>query len=172
MEALVKMAKAHDKEAFAELIRQQESSMYKVARAILGNDEDAADAMQEALLICWQKIGTLQKEQYFKTWLTRILINQCYDIRAAGKRLVSSELMVETGKEDAAIRRAEWMELLSHLEDKHRIVLVLYYGEGFKVREIAKILELKETTVKDRLVAARKSVEKMLKAEVAEYGTV
>ncbi|MBR1852090.1 MAG: sigma-70 family RNA polymerase sigma factor [Lachnospiraceae bacterium] len=172
MDMLVKRAKVHDKEAFAELVRQQESNLYKVARAILDNDEDAADAMQEALLICWQKIGMLQKDRYFKTWLTRILINCCYDIRAVKKRTVSSELVEETGKEDKAIEKVEWMELLSHLEEKHRIVLVLYYSEGFKVREIAQILELKETTVKDRLVAARKIVGKMLETEEVQYGTV
>lgn len=81
-------------------------------------------------------------------------------------------MVEETGKEDKAIEKVEWMELLSHLEEKHRIVLVLYYGEGFKVREIAQILELKETIVKDRLVAARKMVGKMLETEEVQYGTV
>jgi len=54
--------------------------MYRTAIAILANEEDAGDAMQDTILSCWEKIGTLKKAQYFKTWLTRILINHCYDI--------------------------------------------------------------------------------------------
>lgn len=72
---LIKKARQHDSAAFSQLMQQHGQSMYKVARAILKNDEDVADAMQETALSCWEKIGTLKKEQYFKTWLIRILIN-------------------------------------------------------------------------------------------------
>lgn len=172
MDLLVKKAKAQDKAAFTELILRYESSMYKIARAILENDEDAADAMQDAMLLCWKKMDTLQKEQYFKTWLTRILINCCYNIRSSRKRTVLAERFVEAGKEDSAIDHSEWMELLSHLEEKHRIVIHLYYGEGFKVREIAGILDIKETTVKDRLASGRQRIRKMLETEEVQYGAV
>lgn len=57
------------------LIEQNTKSMYKVAKAILKNDEDVADALQDTILTCWEKIGTLEKNEFFKTWLIRILIN-------------------------------------------------------------------------------------------------
>ena len=67
MEQLVRKAKNHNKEAFEDLMQAQAQSMYKVAKAILKNDEDVLDAMQETALTCWEKIGTLKQERYFKT---------------------------------------------------------------------------------------------------------
>ena len=62
MNLLVKKARKHDKAAFQQLMQQEGSSMYKIARAILKNDEDVADAMQETALTCWEKIHTLKKD--------------------------------------------------------------------------------------------------------------
>lgn len=69
-----------NKEAFTQLIGQYRNDLYKIGKAILGNDEDIADAMQETILKCWQKLDTLKKAEYFKTWLVRILINNCNEI--------------------------------------------------------------------------------------------
>ena len=80
MDGLVRKARKRDKEAFGQLIRQHTPGMYKVAKAILKNDEDAADAIQETALTCWEKLGILKKDKYFKTWMTRILINHCNQI--------------------------------------------------------------------------------------------
>ena len=67
MDTLVHKAKQHDKEAFSQLMRLHTTAMYKVAKAILKNDDDAADAIQETALTCWEKINTLKKDKYFKT---------------------------------------------------------------------------------------------------------
>ena len=75
---LVIAAKKNDKDAFASLIQLNKQYMYKVALAILMNDEDVADAMQDTILTCWEKITGLREERYFKTWMTKILINRCY----------------------------------------------------------------------------------------------
>ena len=85
---LVKRAKRHESEAFTELMQLYMTDMYKVAYAILMNDEDAADAIGDTILICWEKINQLVKIQYFKTWMTRILINKCYDIRKKNQNLI------------------------------------------------------------------------------------
>jgi len=77
---LVKRAKRHESEAFTELMQLYMTDMYKVAYAILMNDEDVADAIGDTILICWEKMNQLVKIQYFKTWMTRIIINKCYDI--------------------------------------------------------------------------------------------
>ena len=75
MNLLIKKARGHDKAAFQQLMEEQMQSLYKVAKAILKNEEDVADAMQDTVLTCWEKIDTLKKDKYFKTWLIRILIN-------------------------------------------------------------------------------------------------
>lgn len=159
-EELIRKAKAHDSVAFSQLMKQQGQSMYKVAKAILKNDEDVADAMQETALCCWEKIESLQKEEYFKTWLIRILINHCNAIYRKKSRYILSNLLPEVVAEEDAYANVEWMELLCCLSERYRIVIVLYYVEGFKVKEIAKILKISESAVKERMSVARKKLEK------------
>ena len=69
-----------DKEKFSAEVLSAEKSMYHIAKSIVGNDEDCADAMQNAILSAYTKLYTLKNEAYFKTWLTKILINQCYQL--------------------------------------------------------------------------------------------
>lgn len=73
---LVKRAQRHDKDAFTELMQLYMRDMYRTAIAILINEENAADALQDTILTCWEKISTLKKAEYFKTWMERILIFQ------------------------------------------------------------------------------------------------
>ena len=80
MKDLVEKARNGDKKAFDHLIRSQMENMYKTAISYLKNDEDAADAIQEAILTCYEKLDTLKTDGYFRTWLTRILINKCKDM--------------------------------------------------------------------------------------------
>ena len=75
MKTLIKKAQHKDADAFVELMQENMKDMYKVARAILSNDEDAADAIQDTILACWEKIHTLKQEDFFKTWLTRISVS-------------------------------------------------------------------------------------------------
>ena len=84
---VVSRAKEHDADAFMQLVQPYTKKMYQTALSILVNDEDAADAIQETILNCWEKIHTLKESQYFYTWMTRILINNCYDICKKRARL-------------------------------------------------------------------------------------
>ncbi len=77
----IKKAQRHDQDAFTELVQLYIKDMYRTAIAILMNEEDAADALQDTILTCWEKLYTLKKPGFFKTWMTRMLINHCYDIR-------------------------------------------------------------------------------------------
>ena len=160
MDIIIQKAKKHDKEAFVELMEDNEKNMYKVAKAILKNDEDVADAMQETVLTCWEKIGTLKKNEYFQTWLIRILINKCNATYKQRKRFVSDENYPEAMVSEDGFANAEWGVFLKFLDEKYRIVIALYYMEGFKVREIAQILDVSESAVKARLATARKQMER------------
>ena len=157
---LVRRAKAHDKAAFSQLMKQYGNSMYKVAKAILKEDEDVADAMQETALSCWEKIGTLQTERFFKTWLIRILINHCNAIYRKNRRYILGEVLPEAAAADDAYANVEWMEMLQCLGEKYRIVIVFYYVEGFSVKDISGILKISQSAVKERMSAARKKMEK------------
>ena len=80
-----------NKDQFTKEVLNVERSLYHTARAILADDEDCADAMQNAILHAFEKLHTLRSEAYFKTWLTRILINECYQIIRSKHPTVSYE---------------------------------------------------------------------------------
>lgn len=155
MEELIQRAKAGDDSAFVELIESQKDTMYKVARSYLHNDADAADAISETVLACFEKLGSLRQPQFFRTWLVRILIRKCQDMLRKRKQSVPLEEVTQVGYSDSGHMRVEFLSLLDSLNEKYRTVLLLYYGEGFTVREIAQAMNLKEETVKTRLRRAR-----------------
>ncbi len=162
IENLVCGAKEQDSDAFTELMDLHMQGMYKVARAILGSDEDAADAIQETILTCWEKIGSLQVNQYFKTWMTRILMNNCYGILRQKQNITYMDELPEipTTSDDCSL---EWEEALSALNENYRLIVVLFYSQGFRTKEIAKLLKIPDNTVRTRLARARAQLEKYYK---------
>ena len=159
---LIKRAKEKDADAFDLLMRPQLQRMYRIAIAMLENEEDVADAIQETVLRCWQKIGQLKNEEYFQTWLTRILINQCKDILKSRKKYVLVEDMPEVAYEDT-YDTEEWKSMLNSLDEKYRIVMELYYVEGFSIKEIAELLHIKDVNVRSRMRRGRKQLEQYLR---------
>ena len=148
-EGLVQRAKEREPEAFTQLMQLHMKSMYKTALAILMNDEDAADAIQDTILACWEKIGGLRQTKYFRTWMTRILINKCCDIRRKRGASVGLDECEEPAREDDSTLALR--EALEGLDEKYRIVLVLFYGEGYHGDEIARMLNIPKSTVQTRL---------------------
>lgn len=158
MDDLITKAKRRDADAFTRLMQSQMQNMYKTARAILYHDEDAADAISETILTCWEKISQLKQNQYFRTWMTRILINKCNDILQKRKNLCFMEELPEVSYQDNTYENMEWEEALSMLDEKYRLVFFLYYVEGFKTGEISAILEIAESSVRTRLARGRKKL--------------
>ncbi|MBU3875525.1 sigma-70 family RNA polymerase sigma factor [Faecalicatena sp. AGMB00832] len=165
MKYLIKRAQKRDDQAFLELMEIEKQDMYKVARSYLRSPEDIADAIQETIVTCYEKIDGLKEPKYFKTWLIRILINKCNDILRMEKKESLQEVFPEQGDMCMAYQECEFEDLMKELDEKYRIILLLYYAEGFKIREIAQILELEENTVKTRLVRGRRQFEKIYKLE-------
>lgn len=154
---LVKRAQKGDKEAFVRLIEKHKLSLYKIAKSYLKNEEDIADVMQDTVLSAYEHITTLKQASYFKTWLTRILINHCNDLLRQQKRLIPT--LLEDDKTAAApADDREFYELLEDLPEDMRLVFLLYYGEGFRTREIAQILDMNENTVKSKLQRGRQKL--------------
>ena len=77
------------KEELGQLILSSERQLYATAKTILADDQDCADAIQESIVKAFIKIHTLKKDRYAKTWLIRILINECYNIARQKKNLDS-----------------------------------------------------------------------------------
>jgi len=160
---LIKKAKRHDAEAFTKLMQLSMKDMYRVAIAILMNDQDAADAIQETILTCWEKLYTLREARLFKTWMTRVLINKCYDIRKQYENLTGLEDYEEAGACEEY--NLELKEALATLSEKYRVVMTLFYGEGYKIKEIAEILHLPKSTVQTRLARGREQLAQYYSAQ-------
>ena len=156
MELLVKRAKRGDAEAFITLIEENKQSMYKVARGFLHSQEDAADAIAETVLNCYEKIGLLKQDACFRTWMIRILINNCKDILKNQKRCISTEDVEE--KETFQRENPQFKELIEPLGEQDRSIFTLYYVYGMKVKEIAAYMEMKESTVLSRLKRGREAL--------------
>lgn len=120
-----------------------------------------ADVMQETVLSVYEHIQELKSVSYFKTWMTRILINHCKDLLRQQKRyLVSGQLPENT--QEAPESDREFYRLVGELPEDYRAVFLLYYGEGFHTREIARILDMNENTVKSKLRRGRDRLKQVL----------
>ena len=150
------------KEQLGNLIITSEDTMYHVAKTLLYSDADCADAIQEAIVKAFSSIHTLRRDAYAKTWLVRIVINECYAIMRREKKLVSLE---DYSVEEAAEERADYSDLyeaISHLSEEIRLTVTLYYMEGYSVKEIAALMNTTESAVKNRLARARDKMKKEL----------
>ena len=142
-----------DRDSFIAEIEACSGMMYRVAWSILRNNADCEDALQEAALKAWEKRGHLRNETYFRTWITRILINACFDTQRKRRRVIPLD---EVAERAAAASPDPTLTLaLEALPEKLRLPLSLHYLEGFSVEEIARILRIPAGTVKSRLHQAR-----------------
>lgn len=155
MENLIKEAKKGDEDAFFKLIEINKISLYKAGRAILNNDEDVADAIQETIISAYRNIKSLKDDSYFKTWLTKILINKCKDIIHKNKETVKLDDYVEEGYIQDFLSEFEIEDMLNDLSKEQKLVVSLYYISQFNTREISEILKEPEGTIKSRISRAK-----------------
>lgn len=161
---LVKRAQRGDTEAFIRLMDRHRLSLYKVAKSYLKNEEDIADVMQDTILSAYEHLKDLKQAAYYKTWITRILINHCIDLLNEQRRSIPTSLdeILEEHSRDYPADDQGFYDLLSELPEEIRPIFLLYYGEGFRTREIAEILDLNENTVKSRLKRGRQKLKRSI----------
>lgn len=170
MEELVERAKKGNKEAFTTLMLSLEDELYKIAKIRLKNDDDIYDAIQETMVNAFQSIKKLKKSKYFKTWIVRILINKTNDIYRKNK--INNEVQYEnveiiqpynTFNTDNIDEILDFNFICKTLKYEDRIIILLYYMEGFTDKEIGKILKIKENTVKTKRIRAKQKIRDILR---------
>ncbi len=166
MNQLIRKAMKGDADAFTELMEMNMQSMYKTAWVYLKNDMDIADAIQDTILACFENMDTLRNPKYFKTWMTRVLINKCNDIIRKRQYYEDIEVVTIEGRLDQQFERCEWKELLNAMEEKYSIVILMHYYDGLSAKEIGKVLGLNTNTVLTRLRRGRQQLRKEL--EISE----
>ena len=155
LKALVKKAKKGDGEAFVSLVKQYEDVLYRTASRLLNNDDDVADAMQDTIISAYEKLHTLKNDEYFNTWICKILINKCNSLLNKNKNIsvIDENLLIQ--KIDDEFQKIELEDALNSLNEVYKLALILYYIVGLNVKEISEFLKEPEGTIKSRLSRAK-----------------
>ena len=152
---------------FTETVKRMTPEMYRVAVAILWNDADATDAMQEAILRAWEKRDRLREEDKLPAWLMRILVNQC---RTMLRRRKFRALPLEEAAEQPSPTPPDvglW-EALKALPEKYRLPIVLHHVDGYDLNTVAAMLRVSPQVARGRLFYARKKLRDLLQEDIEE----
>ena len=141
---------------FTQKLLESEPMLYRIACALLRSEADRQDAMQETALKAWKNRASLREEQYFRTWISRIMVNECHNLHRKNSRYVPVEELPDRPVPDSGEQETRLM--LESLPEKQRIPLVLHYLEGFSLEEIARVQHISLALVKYRMHQARKAL--------------
>lgn len=159
------LARQGDKEAFVYLIKAVQQSLFVIARSIVKNDDDCADAMQETIAKAFSNVHTLKKPAYFKTWIIRILINECNRIIKKKKRVYPVPYDMRKTSYKGDYEQVELFDVIDKLDEQLQTIVTLFYLEDLSVKEISKVLDVSEGTVKSRLFRARQQLSELVLGE-------
>lgn len=151
------------KQEFSAAIVRMQPTLYRVSYSVLLNAEDCADAVQECILRAWSARDRLRHAEYMQTWVIRILLNVCYDMRRKRRPSVDIDEVPEPAAPPDADR--ELHDAIAGLEEKLRVAVTLHYMEGYSVEEMARLLRCPTGTVKSRLRRARLQLQRELTEE-------
>lgn len=167
---LARAASGGDPDAFGQLINRHGLAARRAARAILRDDDDADDAVQEGMLAAWRAIERYDPARPFRPWLMRIVVNAALDSRRRSKVRQAEPVAehLESGglgpdrMAEASLLRARIDAGLAELPERQRIALVLFDSEGWGHADIAAALNVPEGTVRSYVFHARRAMRKTL----------
>ncbi|MCG7334477.1 sigma-70 family RNA polymerase sigma factor [Sporosarcina sp. ACRSM] len=145
---LAKRAIAGDERAIVELLAQHEATLYRTAYAYLKNEHDAVEAVQELTYRALKKIHSVKEPTYIATWLVRVLINICLDMRKKQEKFIYNQ-EVDIASNDH--QPFEMADIIASLPKEQQELIYLKYFQDMKNRDIAQLKQIPEGTVKSRL---------------------
>ncbi len=170
--SIIAQIKKGDQEAFERLIEEYKLPIYKTAKAILKDEDDVCDAIQDTCLSIYKNINKLKNEKHFKTWVIRITINKCYDIVAKQKlnskkeeKVQLNETRYENNFANNIIVKTDLENAINLLEEDLKLVTVLYYYNDMSISDISMVLNIPKGTVKSRVFRAREKLYHILNKE-------
>jgi RNA polymerase sigma-70 factor (ECF subfamily) len=187
--ALVARAKAGDVEAFSELVRHYERRVFRMAKQITQNDDDAEDVLQETFLKAYTHLDAFQGNSKFYTWLVRIAVNEALMKlrKRRSDRTVPLDEPIDTGEDEMVREIAVWDEdpeqtysreelgeilnqAIESLKPAYRTVFILRDIEEMSIEETAEVLGLSISAVKSRLLRARLQLREKLTRQFKRKG--
>jgi RNA polymerase sigma-70 factor (ECF subfamily) len=186
---LVDKAKAGDQQAFTDLVARYQRKIYRLAKNITRNDEDAEDVLQEAFLKAYEHLDSFEGHSKFYTWIVRIAVNEALMKlrKRRGDREVSLDEPVGLGEEEVKREIAVWEdnpeqrysreemqqilnEAVDSLKEDFRTVFVLRDIEEMSTEETAEALKISIPAVKSRLLRARLALREKLTRKFRRKG--
>lgn len=163
-ENIIRKAIEGDTDSFMTLIDENITSYYRVAKGILSSEEDIKDAIQNTIIVVYNKLHTLKNVKLFKTWSIRILINQCNKIYNTNKKLIKIEKVKSISTDAVDVdSKIDLYNAISTLPNKLKIPTILFYFDDLSYKDISKILSIPEGTIKSRIFRAREKLYEILK---------
>ena len=154
-----------DQTEFAARTEALRDRLYRTAWLYLGSEADALEAVDEAVYQALRALGKLRQPEFFETWLTRVLINECHRELRRRKRLAGEEALPDTAGPDA-YDDLPLKEAIRRLPEDLRAVVILRFFTGYTQAETARALEIPQGTVATR---QRRALE-LLRLELGEEG--
>jgi RNA polymerase sigma-70 factor (ECF subfamily) len=165
---LIKKAIKGDADAFTELIKSNKVYLYKIAYSYVKNEQTALDILQESTYKAFINIKKLNKPAFFKTWVTKIIINEALNTIRKDKNIVSINEDTPLHNEQNTVSIEEKLDLynaLDNLRDNYKTVILLKYFNSLSVENISYIMDIPQNTVKSHLKRAKESLSKILKED-------
>jgi len=155
-----------DDEVLQRLIEVDKLRLYRIAYIYVKNEDDALEIVHEAVYKAFLNIKKLKQPEFFNTWITRIIVNASLDYIKKRNRLIY--IAEEKELEKNAIEDMEYIDLykaVDSLEGLYKTVIILKYFEDLKIKDIAKILDITESNVKNYIHKALKQLRVDLKED-------
>lgn len=171
MEQLIIKAKQGDKDALVQLVMSQKKEYYKLAYAYMENKEDALDALEDMIVILYDNINKLKKEDAFFSWSKTILANRCKKLLREKNKVVYIDTVEDTACEGEISQKEEQIALERHitqLNAKHQEIIKLRYYLDLDYQNISEILKIPIGTVKSRISIALKKLKESFGGEYYE----
>ncbi len=151
---MAEKSKQCDSEAIKYVVHKYGNMIFRIAFCILGNRDDAEDAMQDTFLKYITKAPSFSSDEYEKAWLIRVVTNISKNMVSLRlrRRTVSIDELIDVGvaEEDTGV-----FEAVMDLPVKFKIVMALHYIEGYTSKEISNIISLSDAAVRKRLQKGR-----------------
>ena len=159
---LIRKAIQGDSDAFEQLLIEHSDRLYRTAYLYVRNREDALDVVQETAYKAFSSISQLRNEQFFLTWLTKILINCAYHVQKKRKNEITSENNIAVFPRVGTEEKMDLSEAIGKLPAKYQTSIILFYYYDRSIQEIANTLEIPENTIKTYLSRGKKQLKKFL----------
>ena len=157
-ELLKKLNRNNDDIVFEEIINKVQKQLFIIAKARLRDDSLAEDALQETFISLYLNINKIKDEKKLKAWLTKTLINKCNDIMRKNKIYsfkcdynILENNLYSNNQYDDLNNHIDIFRIINLLNVEERTIIIMFYSKKYTIKEISKILNINENTIKTKI---------------------